>query len=264
MKKFIRVLMWQLREVTRFPILEFLTALLVFQVFYASSLAARSISFLFFPEWEMVQSLMVFRLMREIAGSLLAAYIPTTFMVAVIATMSFAYQFETGLMKTYLSLPTKKSHYFLAKVFACFLIPFMMLIVISFATEFFLNPATLFFFFVSPEAFVKTLLLTGEMVFFIVSVCVTVSLFSRHTAVSLITSLAILYGLQLLGGSMGLPVLPPASLSQGLFYFLFHSQDSYWRQYPGWEGIGVLALTPVVSLSLVLISYTYYSRRFEL
>jgi hypothetical protein len=264
MWKFLEVLIWQLRESTRFPILEFLAALLVFQVFYASLFAARGVSFLFFPEWGVVQSLMVLRLMREIARSLLSAYIPTTFIVVVIATMSLAYQFETGLMKMYFSLPAKRSHYFFAKFFVCFLIPFIMLIVTSLLTEFFLNPIGLFFLFVSPEALVGTLLLTGEMVFFIVSVSVAVSLFSRHTAVSLISSLVILYSLELLGGSMELPILPPKSLSHGLFQFFFFSQNNYWRQYPGWEGIGVLALTPVVSLSLVLISYVYYSKRLEL
>lgn len=262
--KFSEVLSWELKNITLFPIVEVFTGLLVLQVVSSSMLGARTISLFYYPDASVLQDLMFFRLMRQIVGSLISAYISVSFIAVVSATMLFAYQFEAGASKLYLSLPVKRSRYFAAKFLVCFLVPFLMLVIIGFSTELFLNPSSAFFFFASPLAILWTLLIAGDMVFFVVSVALTISVFSRSTAVSLISSLALLYGLQLSSGYISVPVLPPDSLSRGFYYFLFSTQTSFWQQFPGLTGVCVLVLTPVVSACLLVVSYFYYCRRFEL
>jgi ABC-type transport system involved in multi-copper enzyme maturation permease subunit len=264
MRKFVRVVAWELKNIARFPIVEVLLALLVFQVMSSTLVNARSISRTYFPFDEFPQGLMLSDLVRQIATDLAGAFISTSFIGVVSATMLFSYQYETGLTKFYMSLPIKRTNFFLAKLLACFLVPFLMLVAVGCTAELFLNPVSVLFLFSAPMVLARALLIIGEMVLFVIAVSISLSILSHNTAVSFISSLAILYGLTLVSGSIGVPILPPASFSQGLWSFLFYSQRDFWSTYPGWTGAGTLALTPTVALILLVVSYFYFSRRLNL
>jgi hypothetical protein len=262
MRKFANVLMWELRNIVRFPIIELLIILLTFQVMSSAIIGARTISIAYVSFLGLPQDEMLSALMTVIAQGLTGAFISTSFIGTVSATMLFAYQSETGLTKFHLSLPIKRTHYFLAKLLACVLVPFLMLVAVGCIAEIFINPISLLYFFSAPTILAEGLLLVGEMVFFVVAVSITISIFTHNTAVSFIGSLAMLYGLQLVDGIYGLPLLPPTSLDQGLFFFLF--RYGYWNTYPSWQGLSILLLTPLLSVALLTVSYFYYSRRLNL
>jgi len=256
--KFTSVLKWELRNIVRFPIIELLILLLTYQVMSSAFVSARTQDLGYNPLAALPQGQMLTALFTVVAQGLAGAFISISFIGAVAATMLFAYEFETGLTKFYMSLPIKRTQQFLAKLLSCFLVPFLMLLAVGCIAEIFLNPVSVQYFFSAPETLANVMLLLGEMALFIVAVCITISIFSHNTAISFIGSLAILYGLQLIG-NRAFPVLPPTSLDTGLIWYLF--QPSYWNQYPGWHGTAILIVTPILSATLLIVSYSYYCRR---
>ncbi len=254
--RFLISLSWELKNLFRFPFPEILLALFTFMVFlpstgaYSASINLDSIS------WRQIASDVTWKSTRTAASASVSAYLPLAILGSIFATLAFAYEIENGLLKVHLSQPTGKSAVFLSKWISCFLVIFATLSCTLLFSMFLYIPQNGLYLIVNGDLTVKTLVLAALETFFMVSVTVSFSVFSKKASISLVGSFATLYVLQLLSQTASIIYIPPASFFS-LVELLFAGSGFLARLYESLPSL-------VFALGLAVASYVYFSRRLEL
>jgi len=255
--RFLMNLTWELKHLFRFPFPEILLALFTYMVFlphgggYSSSFDLENLS------WQRITYNLAFYSTQRGALYSVSAYLPMAILASIFATLAFAYEIENGLLKVHLSHPISRRAVFLSKFLSCFLIVFTTLSCSLLFFAFLHIPENNLYLIIYPDLTLGMLLLAALESFFIVSLTVSFSIFSRTPSISLVGSFATVYIVQLLGETANLTFLPPASF-YGQVEFLFS------RIAPKLSELPDFLFIPLVSTSLTMISYVYFSRRLEL
>lgn len=248
---------WELKNLFRFPFPEVLLALFTYLVF----LPRVSISSWNWTLGDVSWTNVTLYLGRQSAysGALYSveAYLPLTIFASIFSTLAFAYEIENGLLKVHFSHPTSRVTIFLSKWLSCFLIVFSTLSCTLLFFTFLYLPENSLYLITNSYLPLGLLLLAASETFFVVSLTVAFSIFSRKTSVSLVGSFATLYIIQLLSETANLPFLPPISF-RAQAGFLFSRVGSILPQFANFMTI------PIVSAVLTLVSCIYFLRRLEL
>ncbi|MEM3627001.1 MAG: ABC transporter permease subunit [Candidatus Bathyarchaeia archaeon] len=255
--KFLATLMWELKNLCRFPFPETLLAMFVYIAFVSHGSHFSFSVPLEYLDWLKINRELAYHTLEEAARLSSEVYLPLGIFVTIFTTLSFAYEIENGLLKVYFSHPISKKGIFLSKFLSCFFLIYATFS-ISFLTYALLKiPENIPYLIFSVDLIFKLLLLTALECFFMASLTTSFSIFSEKASVSLIGSFAIIYILQLLSESVRLPYLPPISFKEQAFT-LFSSTP------PQFYDILNFASTPIISTFLILLSYIYFSRRLEI
>lgn len=250
--RFLISLVWELKNLFRFPFPEILLALFTYMVFLPSGGMTGGP----FTSWQSITYHVSLHSAYRGALHANAAYLPMVILASIFATLTFAYEIENGTLKVHLSHPTSRGIIFLSKFLSCFLIVFttlsctLILFIFLYIPE---NTLYLITYIILP---LKIILLAALESFFVVSFMVSFSILSRRTAISLIGSFATIYSIQLLSEAANLPFLPPAS---------FYGQVEYlFSRISPTLNLSDFLMSPIVAAILIIISYIYFSRRLEL
>jgi ABC-type transport system involved in multi-copper enzyme maturation permease subunit len=255
--RFLVDLTWELNNIFRFPFPEILLALFTYMVFTPHPSMFSSTFDLEYLSWERTTYVLAFRSARNGASYSVSAYFPLAILASIFATLSFAYEIENGLLKVYLSHPTSRRAMFLSKFLSCFLIVFTTLSCVLLFFAFLDIPENAYYLILNSQLILRMLLVSAMESFFITSLTVCFSIFSKKASISLIGSFATIYIIQLLGESANLTFLPPSS---------FYAQVGFLLDLTGpkLSLLPYVLVTPLVSAALAIIAYVYFSRRLEL
>ena len=255
--RFLLNLTWELKNLFRFPFPEILLALFTYMVFashgggFSGSFDLESLS------WQTITYTLAFHSTKRSALYSVEAYLPMAILASIFATLVFASEIENGLLKVHLSHPTSRRAIFLSKFLSCFLIVFTTLSCSLLFFTFLDIPENALHLIINSHLTLGVLLVAALETFFIVTLTVSFSIFSKKASVSLVGSFAAVYIIQLLSETANLTFLPPTSF-YGQVYFLFS------RVGPKLSGLPDFLVIPFVSTFLAIISYVYFSRRLEL
>ncbi len=250
-------LMWELKNLSRFPLPEALLALFVYVFFMPRPGGFSFSTHLEGLDWLSFNRTIAFHTTYGAARISSVAYLPMGIFASVFATLSFAYEIENGLLKVYLSHPISRAGVFLSKFLSCFFLIYTTLSTSLLAYAFLKIPENTPYFVLSADLVVRMLFLAALECFFVISLAVSFSIFSEKASVSLIGSFVMIYVLQLVSGSVGLSYLPPTSFREQAS-MLFLSIP------PQFSDLLDLAVAPMTSALLVVFSYVYFSRRLEM
>ena len=254
--RFLINLTWELKNLFRFPFPEILLILFTYMVFIPSGGGGSPSYDLESLSWQRITYDIAFRSGYRGAFHSVSAYLPMAILACVFATLVFAYEIENGLLKVHLSHPTSRRTIFLSKFLSCFLIIFATLSCTLLFFIFLYIPENALYLVIYPRFTLGILLLAALESFFIVSLTVFISIFTKKASISLVGSFATIYIIQLVSEAANLTFLPPASFS-GHVEYLFSYIAPKLSELPNFLVI------PLVSASLTIIAYVYFSRRLE-
>jgi len=253
--RFLMNLTWELKNLFRFPFPEILLALFTYMVFrpnpglFTSSFESLS--------WPGATSYLTFNSAYHTAFYSVSAYLPMAILASIFATLVFAYEIENGLLKVHFSHPTSRRAIFSSKFLSCFLIVFVTLSCSLLFFVFLYIPENNLYLIINSRLTLSILLPAALESFFIVSLTVSFSIFSRRASISLVGSFATVYIIQLLSQTENLTFLPPAA-------FYWHVEFLFSHTGPKLSALPNFLVLPIVSTLLTIISYIYFSRRLEL
>jgi len=258
--RFVLNLAWELKNLFRFPFPEVLLGLFTFMVFlprlsvFAGTLILSDLS------WQEITRQAAYVSAQRASFYSVSAYLPMAILGSIFATLAFAYEIENGLLKVHLSHPAGKRTIYLSKWLSCFLIIFTTLSCALLFFAFLYIPQNDLYLIVNFDLAPGILLLAALEAFFVVSVTVSFSIFSRKASVSLVGSFAALYIVQLLSGTSGMTFLPPTSFDlQARSMFSPHSIS-----FPRFYAFPDFLIVPIASAVLTITSYIYFSKGLEL
>lgn len=253
--RFLMNLTWELKNLFRFPFPEILLALFTYMVFQPSpGLFTSSFESL---SWLDITYSLTLKSTYRTAFYSLQAYLPMAILASIFATLAFAYEIENGLLKVHFSHPTSRRAIFLSKFASCFLIIFTTLSCSLLFFAFLYIPENNLYLIINSHLTLSILLLAALESFFIVSLTVSFSIFSRKASISLVGSFATVYIIQLLSQNENLTFLPPAA-------FYLHVEFLFSYTGPKISALSDFLIIPVVSTLMTIFSYIYFSRRLEL
>jgi len=254
--RFMMSLVWEMKNLFRFPFPEVLLALLTYMIFLPRG---GGFSFTVSQEslfWEDITRKIAFYTTRDASLFSFLVYLPMGIFASIFATLAFAYEIENGLLKVHLSHPVSRRSIFLAKLLSCFLIVFISFSASLLSYIFLHITENALYLILSPDLILKVLLMAALQSLFVISVTISFSLYSRRTSVSLVGSFATIYLIQLLSESANLKFLPPICFREQAS-FLFSRSIPELSQLPSFLTI------PLVSVFLIIFSYLFFSRRLE-
>lgn len=257
--RFLLNLAWELKNLFRFPFPEILLALFTFMTFLWSPSISTGNMVLGDMPWQYITRKVAIFSAYWTGGYSVEAYLPLAILGSIFATLAFAHEIENGLLKVHLSHPTSKRAIFMSKWLSCFLALFTTLSCALLFFAFLYVPQNGFYMVMNSDMVSGILVLAALETFFVVSVTVSFSLFSRKASISLVGSFATLYIMKLLSGTSGLTFLPPASFqkqSSSMFLSLSPFASLF--------GLPQFFAVPLFSAVLTVLSYVYFSRRLEL
>jgi ABC-type transport system involved in multi-copper enzyme maturation permease subunit len=247
-------LSWELKNLFRFPFPEILLALFTYMVFLPRGGGYQMNSALEDMSWQRVTQKFA-RDSSILAGSYsVQAYLPMIILTSIFATLAFAYEIENGLLKVHFSHPTSKVSLFAAKWLSCFLIIFTTLSCTLLLFTFLFYPENDVYLILNSNFLVYILFMAASEAFFVVSLAVAFSIFSKKASISLVGSFATLYTIQLASQTANLTYLPSASFGYQIGFLFSIGQTP--------DLLNLLAV-PLASAFLTIISYVYFARRLE-
>lgn len=255
--KFIVSLTWELKNLFRPPFPEVMLALFTYMIFLPRG---GGFSFTVSPEsisWEMITSALASNATHQTMFYSSFAYIPMGIFASILATLTFAYEIENGLLKVHLSHPISRQSIFIAKLLSCFLIVFITFSASLLSYSFLYVPENALYLILSPRLILRVLTMATIESLFVISVTIFFSLYSGKTSVSLIGSFTIIYFIQLLSESANLEFIPPIYFRK-LVSLLFSTIS-----FTHYEILNFLSI-PLASVFLIILSYLFFSRRLEL
>jgi ABC-type transport system involved in multi-copper enzyme maturation permease subunit len=255
--RFLMNLSWELENLFRFPFPELLLGLFTVMVFLPKYSGSNMSGELGAFSWQRVTHELAWRSAYQAAFYSLQAYLPIIILASIFATMTFAYEIENGLLKVHLSHPSSRRSLFASKWLACFLIVFTTLSCTLLLFNFLYLPQNNAYLVINIDLPLKVLAVAASEAFFVVSLTVSFSIFSRKASVSLVGSFATLYIIQLASQTTNLVFLPPASFYQQV-EILLSSMG------PKLSDLFNFLTIPLISVFLMAISYIYFSRRLEM
>ena len=254
--RFLINLTWELKNLFRFPFPEILLALFTYMVFIPHG-GGGSLSYdLESSSWQRMTYNLALRSAHRGALYSVSAYLPMAILACVFATLVFAYEIENGLLKVHLSHPTSRRTIFLSKFLSCLLIIFATLSCTLLFFIFLYIPENALYLVIHPRFTSGILLLAALESFFIVSITVFISIFTKKASISLVGSFATIYIIQLVSEEANLTSLPPAS-------FYGHVEYLFSQIAPKLSELPNFLVIPLISASLTIIAYVYFSRRLE-
>lgn len=162
---------------------------------------------------------------REVVGQVLFSFLPNVYLLlvpisAMLATLSFSYEIDTGVARFILSLPMKRTTVFVGKYLSTvtvLVLPFM----ISFISLLiYLDPATFNYvtFLLSSQAVMIGLGLCILEILFILSVAILSAVVTNQTMIAPLPSIIVLLFLYYIGALLPKPgsYIPPFSLRRAL------------------------------------------------
>lgn len=252
--RFLMNLMWELKNLFRFPFPEIILALFTYMIFQPSTgLYTGSFESL---SWPWITYRLTFTSTYRTAFYSIQAYLPMVILASIFATLAFAYEIENGLLKVHFSHPTSRRAIFSSKFLSCFLIIFATLSCSLLFFVFLYIPENNLYLIINSHLTLSIILLAALESFFITSLAVSFSIFSRKASISLVCSFATVYIIQLLSQTEGLTFLPPAA-----FYWQVEFLFSYSQKL---SALPYFLSIPIISILLTVFSYIYFSRRLEL
>jgi ABC-type transport system involved in multi-copper enzyme maturation permease subunit len=257
--RFLLNLAWELKNLFRFPFPEILLALFTFMMFLWSPSILTGNMVLDDMPWQYITRKVAIFSAYWTGFYSVEAYLPLAVLGSIFATLAFAHEIENGLLKVHLSHPTSKRAIFMSKWLSCFLALFTTLSCALLFFAFLYVPQNGFYMVMNSDMVPGILVLAALETFFVVSVTVSFSLFSRKASISLVGSFATLYIVKLLS-ERALAFLPPASFQkQSSSMFALSSSP-----FANFFGLPQFFAVPLFSAVLTVLSYVYFSRRLEL
>lgn len=197
----------------------------------------------------------VFRLGIGFIGS----YDVVVFIYSLLTSMGFALEISSGNLRLLFSYPLKKRDIFLIKFLCLFILPSFIYVATGFLILFLLGYSM--FFYADIVLITLTILVFLLETFFVFSVSLSFSLFLRDPLASFMSSFLVLYGLYRLIGVLPSRIkifIVPENLENLLFLYKLKS-ISYQVDILYFS----IILTIVLSISLFLVSYIYFTRVYE-
>jgi len=262
MKDFIKTFKWELSRITRFPLLEIIFALLVFQValnmFYLSHISGTGVQLFYSGIVKNVEYLYPHDIGAIIINYLGDIFILMSLIGTILCANFLASEIDNGSVKLFISHPITKTNVFWSKYFSILLIlvfaTFLPLIV-AFSLH---DPRFILEMF---KGYSRILALGYVLIcvsFFVTSLAFALSSVTKNVALTAMGSLGILIVINMVSSSH--KYLPGRSLNAIVSLFtgarvtyLTHTQQ-----------IIAVVFMPVAGAILVLLAYCHFSRRLEL
>lgn len=251
--RFRSLLSWEFRNLLRFPMLELLVGIAV----YLSVLTGYGGG-----DGESPYSI-VRHIARHFHSEVVYLYVPTLFAAVVFASVGIAREIEAGYVKVVVSNPVRRRDLFFVKFAGCFLATLAILGGAILVTMFLQHWSVSMYIISFPAIILSVFVLFVLQTFFVTCVAAAVAVLSRNTAVSFIGSFGILYLPYYMSALVGvkIPLVPPESTA--LFSFYLCSGVVFWRQYDLVTLLGATVVPVVVALTLLLVSFVYFTRRYD-
>lgn len=253
---------WELKNLTRFPLLELLVAIAVYLSMLSGGWGS---GFMLGPgeSWSRFPLSIASSIGRHSLDYAVDLYVPMMLAAIVFASIGIAREVEAGFVKVALSHPIRRRALFLVKSASCFLITFTIFAVATVSAIFLQNWTAAKYILSFPATILRVLGLLMLQTFFVVGVATAVAVFSRNTAVSSIGSIGILYLPVYMAQVVGvkIPFVPPESTR--LFVFYLRSEQVFWRQYDFVTFFEATVVPVLIAATLLLISFVYFTRRFD-
>ncbi|RLI03563.1 hypothetical protein DRO30_00895 [Candidatus Bathyarchaeota archaeon] len=253
--KFKGLLRWELERSFRFPILEFTLAILLYRVFLVMFQFSAGVSDYVgsLPTSEEVPRKLWESLIYHTGLAMVGSYIQMAVIFSTLASM-LAYDFSSGCLRLQLSYPLSRSQVFAAKILTYLVATTMLILTAYLATMNLLGGGV-----TPPELLPSLIALIGLTIIeasYIFSIALSMSLITRNTLATFISSLLMLLGLDSAAMTYKEPLsslIPPSSLRRAVWMLRRGSPIPL-------EGI----ITPmIVSGALLAACYLYFSRRLE-
>jgi len=252
---------WEFKNLLRFPILELLVAISVYQSMLLTTTASSGLSE--GSDWNWIIERTIGAITTFYGHQVVSLYVPQVFAGVIFASIGIAYEIEAEFVKVSLSHPIKRRDLFLGK-FACyFLTSFLLLTGALFFSMFIQNWSVALGILAFPVGIVKILGLLLVQTFFIVSVATAIATFSKSTAISFIVSAAVLYLPYYMFefAQVKLSFVPPESVR--LFWMYLFFENSFWKQYTLSTLVEATVVPVFMALAMLLISFFYFTRRYD-
>jgi len=255
---------WEFRNLVRFPLLE----LLVFIAVYLSMITAAGgtgMGMTAQSEWSMYPSGIAETIMRHSLNKVESLYLATIFTITVFASVGIAREVEAGYVKVALSAPIRRRDLFLVKFASCFLTGLAIFAFALFSAMFLRNWPSALYIVSYPPTLLMFFVLLLVQTFYVAGVATAMAVFSKSTAASFIGSIGIMYVpvymAQTVAG-LSIPFIPPQSTR--LFAFYIASSRVFWKQYDLLTLMEATAIPVLIASVLLLASFVYFTRRFDL
>jgi len=261
MNKFVKLISWEARRILRFPLLEIFLVLIMLSVvtemFYVSQRMSEGSAPLLLSTSRRIVYLYGKWIAYNVSHTMSNIFIVSILTGSTLIGNFMAKEIENGTTKLYASHPISRSHIFISKYIVCFfslaLVPLLALLI----SVFMIDPRFPLYLMQNEREIISLLIVVLLMSFYITSVSVACSVFSRNVAMSLFGSIGILLVINIVSGDYS--YLPGRSLSS--LYVLFCGNQSYSSQI---ERTIAIVFLPLVGANLSFISYYLFTRRMEL
>lgn len=257
-KKFHILLLREIRNLIRFPYLELILFVFIFQV-----MSINGIFFTFAIDLDEIKLYASHKYFSYIAGQIPGSYLVVSFFACLLSYLSVSYMQDISFFKTEFSFPIGKGIVYLTKFLSSFLILLPSISASVFISAFFRNLGAIQFIPLS-ELTLYSLMVFIEAIstaFLVTSIAILLAFIVKRSGVSFILTFSLLYFLQLVSPHLGesIPLLP---YSLGDFEKLF--LESIMRE--TFDPLVFRPLIPSLLLSLLLLSFGYYyvTRRMQI
>jgi len=246
------------RRLLKFPVVELIAIPAVFYIFRGLMSFDESRTFIGLVEPGSLQGLL-----REVAGSLivrglisiLGSYTFISFIYAAL-TSSIARDISTGYMRFLLSQPFRRSEVFVAKLIVSFLTP--LIVYFSVYSISIVAVGGLIVVFMNLLNLVIGYVIVLTLFLYVFSICLCITLITKESITSLISSLLFLYGVEYTVRMMKNHPVQYFIPSMCLWNFLVRMRCA--ESTLPWLSV----IVPLVlSIALIAICYIYFTRRLE-
>lgn len=262
-----KIMRWGLKNVLRFPILEIIVVLAVFQlggiwILVNSFQVGGTRSMVSVSSLHLLVGRFIYRI---VAYNLIDSRMIIYFLASLLFTISFAYELDTNLTKLYMSYPVRRRDYFVSKCFSSFAVLFVTFLVVGIGFAVFLDPSYFSSILSSPFILAYVLLL-AVLLLFASSVATTIALLSKNTALSFIGSFFVLYMIDSAAAKIR---ISPSYFMKRLQSTLFTGTTSFFENggvncHIAYTDVLKIMCPPlIISIMLFLISFIYYTTYFE-
>ncbi len=265
---FLKVLKWELFNLSRFPIPELILTAGIFITLQAAGVPG---NFGVLSGNEHIEKLSFEGCLEEMNNYIGLAvsfgidrlFLSVALFSVILSSLAFSYEMESGLMAFYLSQPVGRAFIFISKALIIFLINFSACLFSFYFTSVLLVPRQITHLLKSGHIFYSFSLISLEIALFSLSLSVLVAILTQKLSFSVTIGVALILILQAMDQTLwelGFKYLPPTSVKE-LIFFTF--VPAIMPNPPKLSPANVIRIPFVTSLLMSLVAYYQFVTRYE-
>jgi ABC-type transport system involved in multi-copper enzyme maturation permease subunit len=251
MRKILSFARWELKNILRFPMPEIIVFIMFFTVFsqlFNLTLPISSGG----GEFSSAIKNGYFMMFQFIGNKVQLPYTLIVVFSSFMMALTFANEIEKGILRQYLSSPIPKRDIFFGKLLAV-TVPMIAVSSAAIIVMLFMIDPSHFFSVPHIARFIAAVIMTYILLIFaIAGLGIVMSLISRNTAITAISTFMVFYLFSMIGGRE-LPYIPPYSMSQIAKFFMGISHST-----------SAILFLPLFAVITIAIGYYFFVKEVEL